>query len=53
MKVECGQNFTRKIEGMFNDIDTSTSLMTIYKQNRDKNAVDINFTGNINDLIQF
>jgi hypothetical protein len=52
MKVECGQNFTRRIEGMFNDIETSASLMTTYKRNRDKNSVDINFTGIINDLFQ-
>jgi hypothetical protein len=33
MKIECGSNFTSKIETMFKDIDTSKNEMIDFKKN--------------------
>mmetsp|Transcript_4440 Transcript_4440/g.18972 ORF Transcript_4440/g.18972 Transcript_4440/m.18972 type:complete len:271 (-) Transcript_4440:4242-5054(-) len=34
LKVECGASFTRKLEGMFKDVDLSTDIMHSFRENR-------------------
>jgi len=34
LKVECGASFTRKLEGMFKDVDLSADIMHSFRENR-------------------
>jgi len=45
LKTECGYQFTNKLEGMFNDMRSSATMMESYKdflRSQDANSIDIN-----------
>lgn len=39
LKVECGYQFTQKLEGMFHDMKLSSDTMDAYRNHLEKNAV--------------
>lgn len=39
LKVECGYQFTQKLEGMFNDMKISSDMMEAYRDHLSRNAL--------------
>ena len=39
LKVECGMQFTQKLEGMFNDLKISADHMTAYRDHLNKSHI--------------
>lgn len=41
LKIECGYQFTSKLEGMFNDMRTSADTMTEFKKQQARSVEDV------------